>query len=348
MAIALFQRPAEPAPRPRAIEWWLLGVACLVFLMVIVGGITRLTESGLSIVRWEPLAGAIPPLNAEAWQEAFEQYKQSPQYLQINSGMTLADFKAIYFWEFVHRLLARIVGLAFALPLLFFWWMRAIPKGYGWKLGGLLVLGGLQGAIGWWMVASGLVDRPDVSHIRLAIHLLMALLIFAWLLWAAGDMRCLAADPEAPPAKMPLLAIWTLSILFLQFMFGAYVAGLEAGKQFNTWPLMQGELYPTGYEWMEPALRNFVDNPITVQFVHRWLAWLVAILAVWLGVKAWLRGLRMEAAMVVGAVALQMNLGILTILSNVEIYIAVAHQGMAVLLLGAIVATAHRLGERKA
>lgn len=348
MAIALFQRPAEPSPRPRALEWWLLSVACLVFLMVIVGGITRLTESGLSIVRWEPLSGAIPPLSDEAWQHAFELYKASPQYQLINSGMSLADFKAIYFWEFVHRLLARIIGLAFALPLLFFWCKRAIPQGYGWKLGGLLALGGLQGVIGWWMVASGLVDRPDVSHIRLAIHLLMALLIFAWLLWVAGDMRGLARRPEAPPAKMPLLAIWTLAILFLQFLFGAYVAGLDAGKQFNTWPLMQDELYPTGYEWMEPALRNFVDNPIMVQFVHRWLAWAVAILAVWLGVKAWLRGLKMEAAMVVGAVALQINLGILTILSNVELYIAVAHQGMAVLLLGAIVSTAHRLGERSA
>jgi cytochrome c oxidase assembly protein subunit 15 len=347
MAIALFQRPAEPAPRPRAIERWLLAAACLVFLMVVVGGITRLTESGLSMVRWEPLSGAIPPLNDEAWQQAFEQYKASPQYQQVNSGMTLADFKSIYFWEFVHRLLARIIGLFFALPLLFFWWKRAIPKGYGWKLGGLLALGALQGAIGWWMVASGLVDRPDVSHIRLAIHLLMALLIFAAMLWVAGDMRELARDPEAPPARMPLLAIWTLSLLFLQFMFGAYVAGLEAGRQFQTWPLMQGEFYPTGYEWMEPALRNFVDNPITVQFVHRWLAWPVALMAVWLAIRAWRRGLKVEAAMIVGAVALQINLGVLTLLSNVELYIAVAHQGMAVLLLGAIVATAHRLGTQR-
>src|SRR6218665_3051353 len=145
MAFALFQRPAGPSPRPRAIEIWLLAVACLVFLMVVVGGITRLTESGLSIVRWEPLSGAIPPVGEAAWQHAFEQYKASPQYLQINSGMTLADFKSIYFWEFVHRLLARLIGLAFALPLLFFWWKRAIPQGYGWKLVGLLALGGLQG-----------------------------------------------------------------------------------------------------------------------------------------------------------------------------------------------------------
>jgi len=163
MAIALIQRPAAPAPRPKAIARWLLFVACLVFAMVVVGGITRLTESGLSIVRWDPLSGAIPPIGDAAWQQAFEQYKASPQYLQINNGMTLADFKSIYFWEFVHRLLARLIGLAFALPLLFFWWKRAIPKGYGWKLGGILALGALQGVIGWWMVASGLVDRPGFT-----------------------------------------------------------------------------------------------------------------------------------------------------------------------------------------
>ena len=347
MAIALFQRPSEPHPRPKAIERWLLFVACLVFAMVVVGGITRLTESGLSIVHWDPLSGAIPPMGDAAWQQAFEQYKASPQYLQVNSGMTLADFKSIYFWEFVHRLLARLIGLAFALPLLFFWWKRAIPKGYGWKLGGILALGGLQGAIGWWMVASGLVDQPRVSHIRLAVHLLMALLIFASMLWVAADMRSFARRPEAPPARMPLLGIWVLSVLFLQFMFGAYLAGLRGGDQFHTWPLMQGELYPRGYEWMQPWLRNFVDNPITVQFVHRWLAWLVAALAVWLGVRTWLRGFKVEAAMVIGAVALQINLGILTLLSGVQIDIAVAHQGMAVLLLGAVLTAIHALWERR-
>ncbi|HTU11589.1 MAG TPA: COX15/CtaA family protein [Allosphingosinicella sp.] len=347
MAIALFQRPAAPAPRPRAIERWLLFVACLVFVMVVVGGITRLTESGLSIVHWEPVSGAIPPLGEAAWLHAFEQYKASPQYQLVNSGMTLADFKAIYFWEFVHRLLARLIGLAFALPLLFFWWKRAIPRGYGWKLTGLLVLGGLQGVIGWWMVASGLVDRPDVSHIRLAVHLLMALLIFAAMLWVAGDMRGLARDPDARPARMPILAIWVISILFLQFMFGAYVAGLDAGDYFHTWPLMGTELYPHGYEWLQPALRNFVDNPITVLFVHRWLAFLVAALALRLAWRAFRRGYWLEAFMVAGAVVAQILLGILTVLSGVQLDIAVAHQGMAALLLGAIVATAHKLGERR-
>lgn len=348
MAIALLQRPAEPAPRPTAIARWLLFVACLVFAMVVVGGITRLTESGLSIVRWDPLAGAIPPLGDAAWQQAFEQYKASPQYLQVNSGMTLADFKSIYFWEFVHRLLARLIGLAFALPLLFFWWKRAIPRGYGWKLGGILALGALQGAIGWWMVASGLVDRPEVSHIRLAVHLLTALLIFASMLWVAGDLRTLARQPEAPPARMPLLGIWVLSALFLQFMFGAYVAGLDAGQYFETWPLMGTEFYPHGYEWLQPALRNFVDNPITVLFVHRWLAFLVAALALWLAWRTFRRGLWLEAVMVAGAVCTQILLGILTVLSGVQLDIAVAHQGMAVLLLGAVITATHALGTRRA
>ena len=333
----MFARPALPAPRPRAIATWLSLVAALVFLMVVVGGITRLTESGLSITRWEPIAGAIPPLDAAAWQAQFDAYKASPQYQLMNHGMTLADFKAIFFWEYVHRLLARLIGLAFALPLAFFWWRRAIPEGFGWKLGGILALGALQGGIGWWMVASGLVDRPEVSHIRLAVHLLTALLIFASMIWVSLDL--------AARAKPPLLAIWALCALFLQFMFGAYVAGLDAGYAFNTWPKMGDDWYPAGAQWLEPALRNFADNPVTVQFVHRWLAFVVASFAVTLGVRAWRRGLRLEAAALIGAVCAQITLGILTLLSGVQIDIAVGHQGMGVLLLAAMVTTAHRLGE---
>ncbi len=335
------------ASRPRAIALWLIAVAGLVFLMVVVGGITRLTESGLSIVRWEPISGAIPPIGEEAWDAEFEAYKQSPQYQRVNSGMNLGDFKRIYFWEYVHRLLGRIIGLAFALPLAWFVWKRAIPRGYGWKLAALLALGGLQGAIGWWMVASGLVDRPEVSHIRLAVHLLTALIIFAGLIWVALDLGALARDSEARPAKMPLLALWALSILFLQFLFGAYVAGLEAGYAFNTWPKMGEEWFPAQTEMYDVFLRNFVDNPVVVQFVHRWLAFAVAGLAVWLGVAAFLRGARLEGGLLIAAVTAQILLGILTILSGVQIDIAVAHQGMAALLLAAMIVAAHRLGECK-
>jgi heme a synthase len=336
----MLSRPAEARPRPRAISNWLIAVAVLVLVMIVVGGITRLTESGLSITRWEPVTGAIPPLTEGDWQAEFDRYRASPQYQQVNRGMNLEDFKRIYFWEFVHRLLGRLIGFAFALPLLWFWWRRAIPSGYGWKLAGLLALGGLQGAIGWWMVASGLIDRPEVSHIRLAVHLLAAFAIFGALVWVALDLR-------SGRSRMPLLGIWALCLLFLQFLFGAYVAGLEAGYAFNTWPKMGDEWFPAETPMFEPFLRNFADNPIVVQFVHRWLAFAVAGVAVWLAVRAWDSGHRREAGLVGAAVGIQVLLGILTILSGVQIDIAVAHQGMAALLLAAMVAAAHRLGEQK-
>jgi heme a synthase len=344
--------PLEPSStarsRPAAVAFWLLAVAALIFLMVVVGGITRLTESGLSIVRWEPLSGAIPPLGDSAWAAEFAAYKQSPQYQLVNSGMSLADFKSIYFWEYLHRLLGRIIGLAFALPLAWFAWKRAIPRGYGSKLVFILGLGGLQGAIGWWMVASGLVDRPDVSHIRLAIHLLMALTIFAVTLWIALDLLGLSRDGEARPARMPTAAIWMLSLLFLQLMFGAYVAGLDAGYAYSSWPKMGDRWFPAEAPLLEPFLRNFADNPIMVQFVHRWLAFAVAAAALVLARGGWRKGQKEPAILLAAIVTLQILLGISTLLSGVALWIAAAHQANAVLLLAATLATAHRLGERAA
>jgi cytochrome c oxidase assembly protein subunit 15 len=331
-------------PRPGAIANWLLFVAGLVFAMVVIGGITRLTESGLSMVRWEPISGAIPPLNDQAWQAEFQAYRTSPEYHKVNSGMSLAQFKEIFFWEYLHRLWGRLIGLAFALPLAWFAWQRAIPKGYGWRLGVLLVLGGLQGAIGWWMVASGLVDRPEVSHIRLAVHLLAALLIFGALLWTAFDLR----NPQARPAKLPVPAAWVLSILGLQIMFGAYVAGLDAGYAFNSWPKMGEEWFPSGTPMLKPFLANLADNPIMVQFVHRWLAFVVAADVCILAAIAWRAQIRTPAMLMVGAVALQIALGIATLLSGVELPLGVAHQAMAALLLASIIATAHALGSKPA
>ncbi|HEY0626010.1 MAG TPA: COX15/CtaA family protein [Allosphingosinicella sp.] len=339
--------PAAAHPRPLAISNWLLFVAALVLLMIVVGGITRLTESGLSIVRWEPVSGTLPPLNEAEWEAQFEAYRQTPQYLEINRGMSMTEFKQIFFWEYVHRLLGRVIGLAFALPLLWFAAKRAIPAGYGWRLVALLALGGLQGAIGWWMVASGLIDRPEVSHIRLAVHLLTALLIFGALIWTALDLRALARNGAAP-GRMPTLAIWTLSILGLQMLFGAYVAGLEAGYAFNTWPLMGEELFPAATPMLQPFLVNFVDNPIVVQFVHRWLAFVVAAAVALLGMAAWRRGFAAEGALAILAVVVQILLGIATIMTGVELWIGVAHQGMGALLLGAIVLAAHRLDARRA
>jgi len=341
----MLKRPLEARPNPAAIARWLIAVAALVFAMIVVGGITRLTESGLSITRWDVVTGTLPPLSDAGWQAEFDAYRETPQYREVNRGMGLEDFKTIYFWEYVHRLLGRLIGLAFALPLLVFWWRRTVPTGQGRKLGILLALGALQGAVGWWMVASGLVDRPEVSHVRLAVHLLLALAIFGGLVWTALDMMRLARDPGAPAVRAPLLAVWTLSLLFLQFLFGAYVAGLEAGYAFNSWPLMGDEFYPSGTPVLSPFWANFVDNGVTVQFVHRWLAILVAALVLALATAAWRAGRRRLGEALALAVSVQVLLGIYTILSGVEIHVAVAHQGMAALLLAAVVATAHALGE---
>ena len=346
--------PAEPAaaaradPKPLALSFWLLAVALLVLAMVVVGGITRLTESGLSITRWEPISGALPPLGDAQWQVEFAAYRQSPQYQLVNNGMTLADFKSIFFWEYIHRLLGRLIGFAFVLPLAWFSWRRAIPRGYGWKLILILALGGAQGAIGWWMVASGLVDRPEVSHIRLAIHLLTALAIFSACLWVALDLLALARGDRNGPARMPTAGIWALSFLALQLMFGAYVAGLDAGFAYNSWPKMGDEWFPSATPMMHPLLRNLVDNPIVVQFVHRWLAWLVAALVALLASAAWRAGHRRHAALLLSVVAIQILLGISTLVTGVYLPIAVAHQAMAVLLLGAVLIASHRLGERRA
>lgn len=337
--------PARPAarPMPAALSAWLLAVALLVFVMVVIGGITRLTESGLSMVRWEPVSGIIPPLNEAQWQAEFDAYRATPEYQEINRGMSLEAFKRIFFWEYVHRLLGRLIGLAFALPLAWFAWKRAIPRGYGWRLIALLALGGLQGAIGWWMVASGLVDRPEVSHIRLAVHLLAAFFIFAGLIWTALDLRALAGNGAARPARMTIVAIWTLSLLFLQLMFGAYVAGLDAGYAFATWPKMGDDWFPADAPMLRPFIVNLADNPIVVQFVHRWLAWIVAGFAVALAALAWERGFRAEAAAVATAVTLQIVLGIATLMSGVEIELAVAHQAMAAVLLAVTLLAAHRV-----
>jgi len=344
----MLKRPLQASPRPAALFWWLVAVSVLVFAMIVVGGITRLTESGLSITRWDVVTGTLPPLGEAQWQAEFEAYRATPQYQQVNRGMTLEDFKSIYFWEYVHRLLGRVIGLAFALPLAFFGWRRAVPEGQKWRLAALLVLGGLQGAIGWWMVASGLVDRPEVSHIRLAVHLLMALAIFGLLIWVALDMRRLAHMRDAAPVRMPTLAIWTLCLLFLQFLFGAYVAGLEAGYAFNTWPKMGEEWFPSGTPMVSPFLANFADNPVVVQFVHRWLAFVVAGVAAALALAAWSAGARLAATALLAALLIQIQLGVLTLISGVEIHVAAAHQAMAALLLGAIVLAAHRIGGRPA
>src|SRR5688572_8033107 len=238
--------PSAPSARPLAVARWLLAVAGLVFVMVVVGGITRLTESGLSITEWKPVSGAIPPLSSADWNRAFDLYKATPEFREINgpAGMGLAEFKRIFFWEWLHRLLGRLIGLAFAVPLAWFALKRAIPKGYGWKLIGLLILGGAQGLLGWYMVMSGLADRTDVSHFRLSAHLLLALAIMAALVWVALDLIRLARTGEDRPARLTGLSLLTIAILIVQLLYGAWVAGLDAGQVANSWPAMDGGFFP--------------------------------------------------------------------------------------------------------
>lgn len=334
--------------RPRAISVWLLGVAALVFAMVVVGGITRLTESGLSMVRWEPISGIVPPLNDAEWQAEFAAYKAYPEYRKVNRGMSLSEFKAIFFWEYLHRALGRLIGIAFALPLAWFAVRRAIPIGYGPRLLGLLALGGLQGAIGWWMVASGLIDRPDVAHDRLAVHLVTALVIFAGLIWTALDMRRLAERPASEAAFLRPRG-WIvpfLLLLFLQITLGAFVAGLDAGYAFNSWPMMGDYWVPPGLDALAPIWRNVVDNPVAVQFLHRKLAIIVAGSALVVAWRLHRAGARRHALALAGIVVFQFILGVATIVTGVDIHLGVAHQAGAALLVAATIWAAHWSAQR--
>jgi cytochrome c oxidase assembly protein subunit 15 len=332
--------------RPRVVARWLLAVAALIVGMVVVGGITRLTESGLSIVEWKPISGILPPLTQADWQAEFAAYRRIPEYREINAGMTLAGFKAIFFWEYVHRLLGRVLGLAFALPLLYFAARRWIPKGYGWRLTAILAMGAFQGAIGWWMVASGLSDRTDVSHVRLAVHLLTALTILAGIVWTALDLLALHRNPLSTPARLRAVAIVALVGLFLQLLYGAFTAGLNAGYAFSSWPLMGDAFFPSGTPMLASPVANAVDNPIVVQFVHRWLGFLTAAGLVWLAVRATKAGHPRIGTAVILLIGLQISLGVSTLMTGVWLPVAVAHQANAALLLIATIWAAHVVGER--
>ncbi len=340
--------PAAHTPataRPAALAAWLLSVAALVFLMVVVGGITRLTESGLSITEWKPVTGALPPLNAAEWAAEFEKYRQIPEYQQINRGMSLSDFKFIYFWEWFHRLLGRLIGLAFALPLLWFALRRAIPSGYGPRLVALLALGGLQGAIGWWMVTSGLSERTEVSHVRLAVHLLTALFILAGLVWTALDLRGLAADPAARPARLRPLAVGVGLVLFVQLLFGAWVAGLNAGHAADSWPLMNGRIFPENADWT--GLSSLVDDPYLTHFVHRWWAWVAVAALVVLSRAARRAGDRAASVAIHSAFGIQILLGIAVVMTGVDITLAVLHQAVGALVVASTAWGCHAIGRAR-
>ena len=336
--------PARQA-KPLALSNLLFFVAALVFAMVVVGGITRLTESGLSITEWRPITGAIPPLSAEDWTRAFELYQQTPEYREVNgpAGMTLAQFKQIYWWEFIHRLLGRIIGIAFAVPLLWFAARGEIPRGYGWKLVGLFVLGGLQGALGWYMVMSGLADRTDVSHMRLAAHLMLALVIMGALVWVALDLRRLASTGEDRAARLTGFSIAVLAGLATQVLLGAWVAGMNAGQVANSWPLMNERFFPDGVDW-SLGFSAFANDPFLVHVLHRWWAWGLVVLLVLFARRVPAAGSRAASIAIHSAFGTQILLGIFTVVSGVALALAALHQAVGALLVAATVWGAHVVG----
>jgi cytochrome c oxidase assembly protein subunit 15 len=339
----------KPDLRQRAIRLWLMAVAALIFAMVLVGGATRLTESGLSIVEWQPVTGTLPPLSDAAWQAEFEKYKAIPQYRQINRGMSLADFKTIYRWEWGHRLLGRLIGVAFLLPFLFFLWRGWIGPGLQWRLWVIFGLGAVQGAVGWWMVASGLVERTSVSQYRLAFHLTLACVIYAAIVWTVQQMtpRQIAPVMRRVSVMASVLVVLVLSQIYL----GALVAGLRAGLIYNTWPLIDGALVPQASSlfFNDPWWRNLFENTLTVQFNHRMMAYAIFIIALLHLIDAWRtasRSVRTGAAVLFAAVTLQAALGIVTLLHQTPLPLALAHQGMAMVLLTIAVVHAERLMHR--
>jgi heme a synthase len=317
----------------RRVAAWLFVCAALVFALVSVGGVTRLTRSGLSIVEWQPVVGVLPPLSEDAWQEMFSKYQETPEYRHVNAHFGLEEFKRIFWWEYVHRLLARGVGVVFLLPLLWFQWRGALDRPLARKLWGIFALGALQGALGWWMVSSGLVDDPKVSPVRLMMHLGLALAIFSAELWIALGLLAPRRMASARLASALPFAVYAMALS------GAMVAGTRAGYAYPTFPLMNGRLVPPDLLVLEPWWRNFLYNLGTVQFVHRGIFWGLAVLVP----LAWWHGRRAAPGNVLlAAFALQATLGISTLLSGVAIPLAASHQAGAVLLLAAALWHAHR------
>jgi cytochrome c oxidase assembly protein subunit 15 len=333
--------------RRRVIRLWLWVVAALIFAMVLVGGATRLTESGLSIVEWQPVTGALPPLSEAAWTAAFEKYQAIPQYQRVNRGMSLAEFKTIYWWEWGHRLLGRVIGAAFLLPFLWFLWRGWVEPGLRGRLWTIFGLGAAQGAVGWWMVASGLADRVEVSQYRLAFHLTLACVIYVAVLWTAEQLVVRPARAVAARLRVGAAAIVVLVVG--QIYLGALVAGLRAGLIYNTWPTIDGAFVPDAARLLfdHPVWRNFFENTLTVQFDHRMMAYTVLIVALLHAFDA----LRTRAGGPVAtsavalalAITLQAALGILTLLHQAPLALALAHQGLALIVLAVASLHAARL-----
>lgn len=333
----------------KRVIYWLLTGCILIFIMVVVGGITRLTHSGLSISNYKLISGTIPPMNEVEWQEAFDLYKQYPEYQKLNNHFSLQDFKDIYFWEWLHRVIGRFIGLVFFLPFSYFLLTKQLSKSTIKKSILLMIMGGFQGFLGWYMVKSGLVDRPDVSHYRLAAHLTTAFITFAYTFWVALDL--IYPEKKEINIKFRNFLRWTLVVLLIQIIYGAFVAGLDAGFIHNFWPLMSdGKLmHETVYSEQPSLLANFFQGKSGVQFVHRYLAYIVVILIV----LVWRKSKKMTITILqqrgihvlLMLVAVQFILGVLTLLLNVPVILGVAHQVGAFLLLSAMTYTLHRFSK---
>jgi len=338
----------------KQIAVWLLVCCTLLFVLIVVGGVTRLTRSGLSIVEWQPIIGALPPLNETQWLELLEKYKQTPEYKQVNLGMSLEAFKEIFWWEYLHRLLGRLLGLVYLVPMLWFVGRKLVGRELAVKLATIFILGALQGVMGWLMVKSGLIDNPRVSHFRLTAHLGLAFLIFGSMFWVAldllrsADATCGAIrDPTRRHRALARVALALVWVVFTMVLSGGLVAGIRAGSAYNTFPLMNGHLVPPEIFMIEPWYLNFFNNMATVQFDHRLLAWLLAfcVSTLWIASRAsdTSQAVRMAANCLLASLALQIILGIATLLFRVPIVLAASHQAGAVLVFASVLSLAHVL-----
>jgi cytochrome c oxidase assembly protein subunit 15 len=333
----------SPVRPPAAMVQWLWLVAAMVVLIVVVGGVTRLTESGLSITQWKPITGIVPPLTDAQWQAEFANYRKIPQYEAIHHGMTLGGFKSIFFWEYLHRLLGRLIGTVFALPLIWFALRRQVPRGYFWRLVALLALGGLQGAFGWLMVRSGLSDRTEVAPLWLAAHLMTALFTLAGLVWTALDLSALRRDTRARAARLGLLGVVVGAVLAVQLFYGALMAGLRAGLVARDWPLMNGRVFPTEVLGSRPFGQLLIDDPSLVHFIHRWWAFVTVAALIVLARRVKPVNRRASVAIHI-AFGTQLLLGIATVMSGVDIAFAALHQLTGALIVISVTWGAHSIG----
>jgi cytochrome c oxidase assembly protein subunit 15 len=348
---AMLSSTPQQAQYDRQITAWLLLCAAVIFGMILLGGVTRLTNSGLSMVEWKPLMGIVPPLSEQAWQETFDKYKQFPEYQKVNLGMDLAGFKQIFMYEYLHRVLGRLIGMLYFFPFLYFLLKGRVRAGFAPKLWLLFVMGGFQGLLGWYMVKSGLVDNPRVSQYRLTAHMGVAVAIYAYMLWLALDLRSVAQRAQPPVhSRYGNWALALIVLLYLMILSGALVAGTRAGYAYSTWPLMGNSFVPPGLYSGSPAWLDAFEDITTIQFNHRMFAYgligLISALAIWLWRQVPCAGVRPAVVALCAALFVQVLLGISTLLLHVPVPVAAAHQGGAVLLLSAAIYLAHVLIRR--